>query len=87
MDKIAQTALTSLLSQIGLDAADAGAIDGAVNGVGWVARGVGSILRLSQSGYIRSYAAWVLAGSIIVIAWTGLTHAGVVKFVMEGLGR
>jgi NADH-quinone oxidoreductase subunit L len=62
-------------------------IDGAVNGVGTVARGVGSILRLVQSGYIRSYAAWVLAGSIIVIAWTGLTHAGVVKFLLGGFGR
>ena len=31
-------------------------IDGAVNGVGTTARAVGSVLKLAQSGYIRSYA-------------------------------
>ena len=39
-------------------------IDGTVNGVGAGARGIGAILRLAQSGYIRSYAAWVVLGSI-----------------------
>ena len=52
-------------------------IDGAVNGVGKTARAVGWLLRLPQSGYIRSYAAWVLAGSIIVIAWAGLKGSGI----------
>ncbi|MGH9557996.1 MAG: NADH-quinone oxidoreductase subunit L, partial [Bryobacteraceae bacterium] len=46
---------------------DAGVIDGAVNGIGRTARGIGGVLKLAQSGYIRSYAAWVVAGSIIVI--------------------
>ena len=53
--------------------ADATLIDGTVNGVGQTARAVGGILKLAQSGYIRSYAAWVVAGSIAVIlamAWS-----------------
>jgi NADH-quinone oxidoreductase subunit L len=51
-------------------------IDGAANGIGTVARGLGGILRLGQSGYIRSYAAWVLAGSVLVIAYIGLMGVG-----------
>jgi NADH-quinone oxidoreductase subunit L len=47
--------------------ADAGLIDGAVNGIGKTARAIGGILKLPQSGFIRSYAAWVVAGSIVVI--------------------
>ena len=47
-------------------------IDGLANGIGTVARGLGGILRQAQSGYIRSYAAWVLAGAIVVILWVGM---------------
>jgi len=47
--------------------ADVTIIDGAVNGVGRTARAVGGILKLAQGGYIRDYAAWVVAGSIAVI--------------------
>jgi len=46
---------------------DAGIIDGAANGVGSRARDIGGILRLLQSGDIRSYATWVLLGSVVVI--------------------
>jgi NADH-quinone oxidoreductase subunit L len=46
---------------------DAGLIDGMVNGVGGAARMTGSVLRLLQSGSIRSYATWVLLGSVLVI--------------------
>ena len=35
---------------------DVGLIDGAVNGAGIGARGIGGVLRRLQSGYIRSYA-------------------------------
>jgi NADH-quinone oxidoreductase subunit L len=51
---------------------DAGTIDGAVNGVGKTARALGSVLRLPQSGYIRSYAGWVVAGAILVVIVMGL---------------
>jgi NADH-quinone oxidoreductase subunit L len=47
--------------------ADAGMIDGAVNGIGKTARSVGGALKLLQSGFIRSYAGWVVAGSIAVV--------------------
>ena len=46
---------------------DAGLIDGAVNGVGSLARGVGGVLRQLQSGNIRSYATWILFGSVVAI--------------------
>ena len=42
-----------------------------VGGVGARSRGVGSILRLLQSGNIRTYAAWVVLGSIIVLLAVG----------------
>ena len=38
---------------------DARLIDGMVNGIGSRSRGIGNVLRLFQSGNIRSYAAWV----------------------------
>jgi NADH-quinone oxidoreductase subunit L len=47
---------------------DQGVIDGTVNGVGHRARGAGGVLKRLQSGYIRSYAAWVVLGALIVIA-------------------
>jgi NADH-quinone oxidoreductase subunit L len=50
---------------------DAGLIDGMVNGVAARSRGVGSILRLIQSGNIRSYAAWVVLGSIVLLLAVG----------------
>ena len=57
--------------------ADAGLIDGTVNGIGKTARAVGGILKRTQSGFIRDYAAWVVAGSIAVILamalWGGVT--------------
>jgi len=52
---------------------DAGLIDGTVNGVGKRSRGIGSILRLVQSGNIRSYAAWVVLGSIVLLIVIGFS--------------
>jgi len=40
--------------------------------VGARARGAGSLLRLLQSGNIRSYATWVLFGSVLMIVAMGL---------------
>ena len=51
---------------------DASLIDGAVNGVGARAKGMGAVMRLAQSGYIRSYAAWVVFGSILLLLAVGL---------------
>jgi len=43
-----------------------------VNGSGRVVRGWGALLRQLQSGSIRNYATWVLAGSLLVIFVLGL---------------
>lgn len=55
---------------------DAKLVDGAVNGVGALARSVGAGLRTWQSGYIRRYAAWVVLGSAAIVAvaafWGGM---------------
>jgi NADH-quinone oxidoreductase subunit L len=58
---------------------DAGLIDGIVNGIGFRSRGVGSILKRLQSGNIRTYAAWVVLGSVIVIIAIGLSGGGRVR--------
>jgi len=47
---------------------DVGLIDGIVNGIGGLARTIGGGLKSLQSGYIRSYAAWVVIGSVVIIA-------------------
>ncbi len=47
--------------------ADAGLIDGIVNGIGTRAKGVGGVLRLAQSGNARSYATWVAFGGVLVM--------------------
>jgi NADH-quinone oxidoreductase subunit L len=51
---------------------DAGVIDGAVNGIGARARGLGSFFRLVQSGNIRSYATWIAFGSVLIIVAMGI---------------
>src|SRR6185369_7311830 len=53
---------------------DGSGIDGIVNGTGKTVRNVGGILKRMQSGSIRSYAAWVVLGSIMVIV--AITMAG-----------
>ena len=47
-----------------------------VDGLGRVVRGWGSLLRQFQSGSIRNYATWILAGSLLVIFVLGLTGGG-----------
>jgi len=55
---------------------DVGVIDGAVNGVGSQAKGMGGILRLLQSGSIRNYATWVVFGSVLIIAAIAVSAGG-----------
>jgi NADH-quinone oxidoreductase subunit L len=52
---------------------DVEVIDGAVNGIGKRARNIGGFLKLAQSGYIRSYATWVVAGSILLLIVAAVT--------------
>jgi len=52
---------------------DVEVIDGAVNGIGQRARNIGGFFKLAQSGYIRSYAAWVVLGSILLLIVAAVT--------------
>ena len=54
---------------------DVAGIDGMVNGVANLARSIGGGLKLMQSGNIRSYATWVVFGSIILIITVGFMGA------------
>ena len=45
---------------------DVGLIDGTVNGLAFLSRGVGGGVRRIQSGNARSYAAWVVVGAVAV---------------------
>ncbi|HTT62774.1 MAG TPA: NADH-quinone oxidoreductase subunit L [Bryobacteraceae bacterium] len=51
---------------------DVAGIDGAVNGLGNRAREMGGVLKRLQSGNIRSYAAWVLLGSVVLLFVMGV---------------
>src|SRR6185312_9958710 len=51
-------------------------IDGAVNAGGRRIRGVGAVLQHMQSGTIRNYATWVMAGSLVVLIILGLAGGG-----------
>jgi NADH-quinone oxidoreductase subunit L len=48
---------------------DAGLIDGAVNGLGRLVRGTGAVLRMVQTGSIRAYAASLLVGVVLILAY------------------
>jgi NADH-quinone oxidoreductase subunit L len=56
---------------------DNGVIDGLVNGVSRQVRNIGSLLRRLQSGSVRSYATWVVFGSVVLIV--AMTLAGVAR--------
>lgn len=48
---------------------DEGIIDGIVNGVGYFLRGLGSLFRFLQSGYVQAYAVSVIIGAIVVTGY------------------
>jgi NADH-quinone oxidoreductase subunit L len=52
----------------GLVIVDEKVIDGAVHGIGAIAVGSGATLRRTQSGYVRTYAALILVGAIVLLA-------------------
>ncbi len=51
---------------------DVAIIDGAVNGVGRRSQAIGGVLKRLQSGNIRSYAAWILMGSVALLLVLGV---------------
>jgi NADH-quinone oxidoreductase subunit L len=48
---------------------DSSIIDGTVNGVGQMVRSAATGLRYMQTGYVRTYAGWILFGGILMVAW------------------
>jgi NADH-quinone oxidoreductase subunit L len=58
------------LSTIGLwRGADAGLIDGAVNGVGIAVRGSSTALRRVQTGSVRTYATGIFVGVVLIVGY------------------
>jgi len=57
---------STLLLWRGMDAA---LIDGTVNGVGRLVRGSSDTLRRLQTGSIRTYAAWLFLGVVVILGW------------------
>jgi len=53
---------------------DQGVIDGAVNGVGHQSKGIGGVLKLLQSGNIRSYATWIVIGAVALLLALGMAQ-------------
>jgi NADH-quinone oxidoreductase subunit L len=49
--------------------ADAGLIDGAVNGVGIAVRGLSGGLRRVQTGSVRTYAAGIFVGVVLIVGY------------------
>ncbi len=43
-------------------------IDGSVNGLGWLTRKLGRLLAATETGYLRSYAAYMLVGVVVILA-------------------
>ena len=59
-----------LLSTGGLwKGADAGVIDGTVNGVGYTVRAASGFLRRAQTGSVRTYAASLFLGVVLIVGW------------------
>ncbi|HEX6945775.1 MAG TPA: NADH-quinone oxidoreductase subunit L [Acidimicrobiia bacterium] len=50
-------------------------IDGAVNGVGRLTRGIGERVRALQTGQVRNYAALLFAGAIAIVVWLAVSGA------------
>ena len=51
---------------------DVGIIDRAVNGAGETIQGMASILKNVQNGLIRSYAAWILLGTVAILLYISM---------------
>ncbi len=48
---------------------DSSVVDGAVNGVGKGVQGVAGIVRKAQTGFVRTYAALIGVGVVLLLAW------------------
>jgi NADH-quinone oxidoreductase subunit L len=73
VDEIYDAVIVQPIKRVSVDglwkAVDVGLIDGSVNGVGGVVRGASSSLRRIQTGSIRTYAASLFLGAILILGW------------------
>ena len=44
-------------------------IDGVVNGLGWIVKGIGAGLRYTQSGYLHNYAVAMVVGVVVIVGY------------------
>jgi len=57
------------LAELNATTVDGGLIDGAVNGVGRLARDLGRWARPLQTGFVRNYGVLFLGGALVVVIW------------------
>ncbi len=50
-----------------IDLFDRYVIDGIVNLIGWTSRGIGQGLRRTVTGFVGDYAAWIVAGLVVIL--------------------
>ena len=62
---------------------DVGVIDGIVNGLGRLVTRVGAVIRYMQIGFVRGYAAIILAGALIIIGYFAYNGAHVLRFLVR----
>ncbi len=48
---------------------DLGFIDGVVNGIGHFVSEIGNLVRQVQVGFVRSYAAFIMLGAVVVLGY------------------
>ena len=57
------------LAQFSATVVEQGVIDGAVNGVATAVRRSGTLVRRTQTGYLRHYALWIVVGIVALLAF------------------
>ena len=62
---------------------DLGVIDGIVNGLGRVVTYFARVVRYLQIGFVRGYAAIILAGALIIIGYFAYSGAQVLRFLVR----
>ncbi|MGB7069216.1 MAG: NADH-quinone oxidoreductase subunit L [Pyrinomonadaceae bacterium] len=61
--------ITTLSRNVLWKGIDLGFVDGIVNGIGHFVTSLGSLFRTIQVGFVRSYAAFILAGALVLIGY------------------
>ena len=62
---------------------DIGVIDGIIHTIGGAVVRFGRAIRYMQTGFVRSYAAIILAGALIIIGYFAYSGAHVLRFLVK----